>query len=71
MTNYLSPDTPINELSTSDALKNFAELYGFYTIKDLLTVGFNKLHLLEGFDYRLQREVVELARKNNWGYLIE
>lgn len=71
MTTTLSPETPIAELATSIELLDFAIANNFTTIKELLSPGFNGLRQYEGFDYRLQREIVEIVQSNHWERLLE
>lgn len=71
MKENISPETPIRELSTSDELLGFATAYHFNSIKEMLALGFNELHKYMGFDYRLQREIVQLVQIYHWENLLE
>ena len=71
MTIELSPETPIASLFVSPELLAFAGDNGFENIKKMLTTGFNQLHNFKGFDYRLQREIIDLVQRHHWENLLE
>ena len=71
MTTYLSPETPIQDLTISNELLAFAIGNAFENIKEMLHVGFNVLHKFDGFDYRLQREIITLVQDNHWESLLD
>jgi hypothetical protein len=71
MSREVSPETPIANLSASTELLAFANHYDFSNLKEMLSVGLNQLRNFDGFDYRLQREIVTLLELHHWENLLE
>jgi hypothetical protein len=67
----LSPETPIDNLPVSNDLRTFAMKHAFKNVKVMLQMGFNILHKFDGFDYRLQREIIGLVQNYRWEKLID
>ena len=71
MTRELSPETSITDLSASIELLDFAKQHSFRNIKEMLLIGFNQLRNFDGFDYRLQREIVTLVAQHHWESILD
>lgn len=67
----LPPETPVTEISISDELLAFANNNSFGNFREMLEPGLNGLHQLTDFNYRLQREIIQLVVANHWDDLLE